>query len=167
MEESGKPTILCPEDVVAFEDFAFVCEYASRCNGKMEKLPFDGYFYCKHRGSSSTGTYTAREICHALQPVLAVGERMGAGFTAHKLQYAFRFLAFWYEEALRSSRDNFLPDSENWRICMEELERYADIFMSAPNVSLYKKAAMWIVRKHPSIGWVLANTLGRLIIGSL
>ena len=50
---------------------------------------------------------------------------------------------------------------------MEELERYADIFMSAPNVSLYKKAAMWIVRKHPSIGWVLANTLGRLIIGSL
>ena len=96
MGEEGKPTIFCPEDVVAFEDFAFVCEYASRCSGRMEKLPFDGYFYCKHKGSSSTGIYTAREIRHALQPVLAVGEKMGAGFTAHKLQYAFRFMAFWY-----------------------------------------------------------------------
>lgn len=166
MGEEGKPTIFCPEDVVAFEDFAFVCEYASRCSGRMEKLPFDGYFYCKHKGSSSTGIYTAREIRHALQPVLAVGEKMGAGFTAHKLQYAFRFMAFWYEEALRSTREDFFPDSDNWKICMKELERYADIFMKASNVSSYKKAAMWIARKHPVIGRILAKSLGKLLIRS-
>lgn len=167
MGERGETPLLCPEDVVAFEDFAFVCEYASRCNGWIEKLPFDGYFYCRRKGSSSTGIYTAGEISHALQPVLAVGERMGTGFTAHKLQYAFRFMAFWYEEALRSGRGEFSPGSENWRICMGELERYADIFMKAPNVSLYKKAAMQIVRKHPAIGRILAKTLGKLIIYGL
>lgn len=166
MGVEGEPVLLCPEDVVAFEDFAFVCQYVSRCNSFIEKLDFDGYFYCKHKGSLSTGIYTAREIRHALQPVLAVGEKMGAGFTAHKLQYAFRFMAFWYEEALRSTREDFFPDSDNWKICMKELERYADIFMKASNVSSYKKAAMWIARKHPVIGRILAKSLGKLLIRS-
>lgn len=162
--ESGKTMVFCPEDVVAFEDFAFVCEYASRCNGWIEKLPFDGYFYCKHEGSSSTGIYTAEEIRHALEPILAAGEEIHApAFTSHKLIYAFLHMEFWYKEAFRSSRRDFSPDSENWRIYMREMERYADIFMDAPNVPLYKKSAMWMARKHPGMGWILAKTLGRLV----
>lgn len=164
MGESGKTMVSCPENVVTFEDFAFVCEYASRCNGWIEKLPFDGYFYCKHEGSSSTGIYTAKEICHALQPILAVGEKLhDPAFISHKLLYAFLHMEFWYKEAFRSSRHDFSKDSENWRVYMREMERYADIFMNSPNVSLYKKTAMWMVRKHPGMGRILAKTWGRLV----
>ena len=46
---------------------------------------------------------------------------------------------------------------------MQELERYADIYMSAPNVALYRKIAMWVVRKHQGIGWLLAKTVGKLV----
>ncbi|MCI9589778.1 MAG: glycosyltransferase family 2 protein [Lachnospiraceae bacterium] len=165
--QGGKPEIFCPEDVVAFEDFAFICEYAGRCRGFVERLDFDGYFYCKHEGSSSTRIYTAREICYALQPILAIGEKFCApGFSSHKLLYTFLFIDYWYKEALRSSRHDFSPDSENWRICMEELERYEDVFMNSRKVSLYRKTAMWIIRRHPGLGWIVAKTWGRLIIGT-
>lgn len=162
MDTEGKPTIFCPEDVVGFEDFAFICEYVSRCNGFIERIPYYGYFYCKHKGSLSTKRYTAEQLSYALQPVLAIGEKMNdMNFNAHKLQYSFRFMAYWYVEALRSSKNDFSPNCKNWKICMRELERYADIFMKAPNVAIYKKIAMWMVRRHPGIGWILAKTIGR------
>ena len=161
--EAGE-ALFCPEDVVAFEDFAFVCKYVSRCRGFGEVLPFQGYFYCKHKKSLTARRYTAKEIRYALQPILAVGEGMKTPqFIAHKLQYAFKLMEFWYREASRSNRFDFSPDCENWTICMQELERYADIYMSAPNVALYKKAAMWVARKHQGIGWLLAKTVGRLV----
>lgn len=161
--EAGE-TLSCPEEVGAFEDFAFVCEYVSRCRGFVEVLPFQGYFYCKHKGSLTTQRYTAKEICYALQPILAVGEGMkNPQFIAHKLQYAFMCMEFWYREASRCNRSDFSPDCENWTIYMQELERYADIYMSAPNVALYRKIAMWVVRKHQGIGWLLAKTVGKLV----
>ncbi len=157
--------LICPESVVAFEDFAFICQYVSRCNSFVERLDFDGYFYCKHKESLSNRIYTAREFCHSLEPIMTVGEQIqNPKFVSHKLIYAFLVMEFWYKEALRSKKYDFSPDSENWKICMKELERYADIFMKASNVSSYKKAAMWIARKHPVIGRILAKSLGKLII---
>lgn len=165
MDTEGKPTIFCPEDIVEFEDFAFICEYVHHCNNFVERLPYCGYYYCKRRGSLSRKRYTAEEISYALQPILAIGEKMNdTNFIAHKLQYAFRFMAFWYEEALYSNKHDFSPSCKNWRICMQELERYANVFMNSSNVAVYKKIAMWIVRKHPGIGWILSKTVGRLII---
>jgi len=161
--EAGE-ALFCPEDVAVFEDFAFICEYVSRCRGFVEVLPFQGYFYCKHKESLTTRKYTAKEIRGALQPILAVGEGMKKPqFIAHKLQYAFMFMEFWYKEASRSNRFDFSPDCENWTIYMQELERYADIYMNAPNVALHKKIAMWAVRKHQGIGRLLAKTAGRLV----
>lgn len=161
--EAGE-ALFCPEDVVAFEDFAFVCKYVSRCRGFVEVLPFQGYFYCKHKKSLTARRYTAKEIRYTLQPILAVGEGMkNSQFIAHKLQYAFMCMEFWYREASRCNRSDFSPDCENWTIYMQELERYADIYMSAPNVALYRKIAMWVVRKHQGIGWLLAKTAGRLV----
>lgn len=153
--EAGE-ALFCPEDVVAFEDFAFVCKYVSRCRRFVEVLPFQGYFYCKHKKSLTARRYTAKEIRYTLQPILAVGEGMkNSQFIAHKLQYAFMCMEFWYREASRCNRSDFSPDCENWTIYMQELERYADIYMSAPNVALYRKIAMWVVRKHQGIGWLL------------
>ena len=50
---------------------------------------------------------------------------------------------------------------------MEELERYADLFMSAGNVSCYKKIAMWIVRKHAGLGRILVKIAGRLLFSNV
>lgn len=167
VDMEGRPKFFCPEDVVEFEDFAFICEYVSRCQGFIEVLPFRGYFYCKRKGSLTAKKYTVEEICHALEPILSVGERMNqVNFNAHKLQYAFRLMAFWYEEAFQSSRQDFVSDSENWIRCRREIERYADIYMKASNVALYRKGAMWIARKCPDIGWLLAKTAGRVIFRS-
>lgn len=47
---------------------------------------------------------------------------------------------------------------------MRELERYADIYMEAPEVALHRKAAMWIVRNQPGAGRLLAKTAGRFIL---
>lgn len=164
MDADGKPGLLCPENTVAFEDFSFICEYISRCNGFMEILPFYGYFYCKHDASLTSKRYSVEKLCYALQPMLTVGERIGdTDFVAHKLQYAFLIMEFWYKEVLRSSKYKFSPKCESWRIYMQELERYADIYMNASNVALYKKMAMWIVRKHPEAGRFLAKTAGRFV----
>lgn len=165
INEDGESGIFFPEDVVAFEDFAFICEYISRCNGLIEVLPFRGYLYCNRAGSSTAKMHTAKEIRYALQPVLDAGKRINdTKFIAHKLQYAFRFMALWYENAARSSWQDFFGDCENRKICMQELERYADIYMGAREVALYKKTAMWIIRKYPKAGWILAKTAGKLII---
>ncbi len=165
MDAEGNPVILCPEDVVAFEDFAFVCKYISYCNGFMEIVPFRGYFYCKHERSSSTNRYTVKEICYALKPIMDVGNRIKSeDFVAHKLQYAFRFMVYWYEESMRGNKDDFSPACEDWKVCMRELERYVGFYMSAPNVAVYKKIAMWIVRKHPHAGRALTNAISRLLL---
>ena len=165
IDERGELLISCPEKTAAFEDFAFVCRYLSRCNGIWDVLPFYGYFYCKHKGSLTCGRWSAQELSYALHPVLAAGESLeDSGFICHKLQYAFRFMAFWYVEACRSSKREFSPHCENWRICMRELERYADIYMEAPEVALHRKAAMWIVRNQPGVGRLLAKTAGRFIL---
>lgn len=159
-----KPALLCPEDVVAFEDFIFICEYISRCNGFMEFLPFYGYFYCKHNGSSTSKEHNIKELCYALQSILDIGERIDdTGFTAHKIQYAFLIMEFWYKEALKRNRGDFNSNCENWKIYMREIERYATVYMKAPNVTLYKKMAMWIVRNYPEVGRLLAKTAGRLV----
>lgn len=163
--KAGELFISFPEDVTSFEDFAFVCEYLLCCNGVLEVLPFHGYCYCKHLGSLTTKVHPVEELYQALQPILRVGEAIdNEHFTAHKLQYAFRFMAFWYEEAFRCSRQGFSEKSESWKLCMRELERYADIFMKAPNVLPYKKLAMWIARRHPNLGRLLAKTVGRIIL---
>jgi hypothetical protein len=47
---------------------------------------------------------------------------------------------------------------------MKEMERYVDIYMNSDKVSWYKKLAMWIVRKHPDLGRLLAKTVGRKIL---
>lgn len=164
MDAGGKPALLCPEDIVAFEDFAFILEYISRCSGFMEVFPFYGYFYCKRKGSTTGISRTAKELCYALQPVLDAGDRVDdANFVAHKLLYVFLMMEFWYKEALKSSRHEFSPQCEDWRVYMRELERYADVYMNASSVALYKKLAMWVVRKHPEMGWFLAKTAGRLV----
>lgn len=153
------------EDVTNFEDFAFVCEYLRSCTGFLEVLPFHGYFYCKHPGSFTSTALSVEELYQDLQLILRVGEAVNDGhFTAHKIQYAFRFMAFWYEEILRCSRKEFSQESESWKICMRELERYADIYMKAPNVPPHRKLAMWMARKHPKLGWLLAKTVGRVIL---
>lgn len=165
LNNAGELLISFPEDVTNFEDFAFVCEYLCGCTGFLEVLPFHGYFYCKRPGSLTTKTHPVEELCQALQPILRVGETISDEyFTAHKIQYAFRFMAFWYEETLRCSRKEFSRESESWKSCMRELERYADIYMKAPNVLPHRKLAMWIVRKHPKLGWLLAKTVGRIIL---
>ncbi len=165
MGMGGELAVFCPENVAAFEDFAFICQYVYRCNGTMEKLDFIGYYYCRRKGSSSTRVYTARELCHALEPILTVGNQVrNINFESHKLLYAFMFMEFWYKEAFRSKGHSFSPNSENWRIGMKELERYADVFMKASAVAFHKKAAMWIVRKHPNVGWILAKMFGKLSI---
>ncbi len=165
MDEEGELSVSCPENVVAFEDFAFICRYLSRCDGLWEVLPFYGYFYCRRKGSLSSQAWSARELSDALQPILAVGEMTGKeAFDSHKLQYAFRFMAHWYEEAFRCRRQDFLVDSDERKICMQELERYADIYMKSSKVSRYRKAAMWIVRRHPKTGFFLAKTVGRLLL---
>ncbi len=165
MNEKGKPEIFFPEDVVAFEDFAFICKYINRCKGLIEALPFRGYLYCSHPDSSATKRHTAKEISYALKPILNIGEMMDdTDFIAHKLQYTFRFMAFWYERAIQDSRYDFSPDSEDWKVCIGELEQYADIYMKASNVAIYKKIAMWIVRKHPCMGMILSRTIGKLVI---
>ena len=103
-----------------------------------------------------------------MQLIFEIGEQAGDGkLTAHKLQYAFRFMAFWYKEALRCEKKDFLPSCESWKICMEEVERYANLFVSARNVSYFKKMAMQIARKHAELGRILAKIFGRLLLGSL
>lgn len=163
--KAGELLLSFPEDVTNFEDFAFVCEYLRSCTGFLEALPFHGYFYCKRPGSFTSTALSVEELCQDLQPILRVGEAIKDDhFTAHKIQYAFRFMAFWYEETFRCSRKEFSQESESWKICMRELERYVDIYMEAPNVSPHRKLAMWIVRKHPNLGWLLAKTVGRVIL---
>ena len=151
--------------MTSFEDFVFICRYLSQCDGYMEILPFYGAFYCKHAGSLTKEGYTVYDLRRAMQLILEIGEQAGGGkLTAHKLQYAFRFMAFWYKEALRCARKDFSPDCESWKICVEEIERYADIFMSAGNVSFYKKMAMQVVRKHRALGRILAKTIGKFLL---
>lgn len=163
--KAGKRLISFPEDITNFEDFAFVCEYLLRCDGVLEVLPFHGYFYCKHPGSLTTKLYSVEELYQALQPILRVGEAVhDEHFIAHKLQYAFRFMAFWYEETHRLRKRDFSKKSKSWKFCMRELERYVDIYMKASNVLPHRKFAMWIVRKHPNLGWLLAKTVGRVIL---
>lgn len=131
----------------------------------MTVIPFYGVFYCRRSGSLSKKVHTVYELRRAMQFILEIGEQAGDGtLTAHKLQYAFRFMAFWYEEALRCEKKEFSPNCESWKVCMEELERYADVFMSARNVSFYKKVAMQIVRKHAGLGRVLVKIAGRLMV---
>lgn len=165
MDEQGKLLVDFPEELVGFEDFVFICRYLSRCDGHMEVLPFYGAFYCKHEGSLTSQIHTVYELCQAMRWILRIGDQAGGEEgIAHKLQYAFRFMAFWYEEALRCKRADFSPGCESWKICMEELERYADMFMASQKVAGYQKAAMWIVRKNPEFGRLLAKTIGRVIL---
>lgn len=164
LNEKNELNLFFPEDVVVFEDFVFVCEYISRCHGFMERLPFYGEFYCKHEGSLTTKRYTAKEFCHALQPILDIGEGLrDTSFIAHKLLYTFLVMEFWYKEACRSRIGEFTPNSENWKFCIQEMERYIDIYMRASNVALLKKMAILIARKYPSMGWLLAKTIGKVI----
>ena len=161
MDKAGKLLVSCPEDMAVYEDFAFICEYISRCSGQMEVIPFRGYLYCKHRGSLTDRAYAVQEIQYALKPILAIGEKLNdSTFIAHKLQYAFRFMAFWYEQAYRYSKEQFSPGVESWEICMQELEKYADVFLLAPNVAFHRKVAMWVIRKHPNAGRWLARIAG-------
>lgn len=165
IDEAGGLRISFQEDVTNFEDFIFICEYLYNCTGFLEVLPFHGYFYCKHPGSLTTQIHSVEELCQALQPILRIGEALNdKHFIAHKIQYAFRFMAFWYEEAHRLRRRDFSKKSESWKFCIRELERYADIYMKASNVLPHRKLAMWIVRKHPNLGWLLAKTVGRVIL---
>lgn len=165
VDRQGKLLVAFPEELMGFEDFVFICRYLSRCDGFMEVLPFYGTLYCKREGSLTSQTRTVYELCQAMQWILQTGEQAGAGkVTAHKLQYAFRFMAFWYEEALRCKKKDFSPGCESWKICMEELERYADMFMASGKTLGYQKAAMWIVRKNPEFGRLLAKTIGRVIL---
>lgn len=161
IDGNGKLLVSCPEDVSIYEDFAFICEYISRCSGQMEVIPFRGYLHCKHRGSLTDRAYAVQEIQYALKPILAIGEKLNdSTFIAHKLQYAFRFMAFWYEQAYRYSKEQFSPGVESWEICMQELEKYADVFLLAPNVAFHRKVAMWVIRKHPNAGRWLARIAG-------
>lgn len=164
-DEIGGLLVSFPEEAINFEDFTFICEYLQHCDGFLEVLPFRGYLYCKHQDSLSARAYSAEELYQDLQPILRVGEQIDDGhFEAHKLQYAFRFMAFWYEETYRCSRKEFSKGCESWKMCMRELERYAEIYMKAPNVMPHRKLAMWIVRNHPNLGWFLAKTIGSVIL---
>lgn len=164
IDQKGKLSVACHEDVAGFEDFAFICEYLKRCDGIWEVLPFHGYFYCRREGSQAHRQWSAEELCHALQPILAVGIGMNdENFVSHKLQYTFRFMAFWYERAYRCSRRAFTPDCIDWKICMRELDRFADVYMKSSEVVWYRKLAVLIVRKHRCIGWLLAKTIGRIM----
>lgn len=163
IDKDGKLLVSCPEDVVAFEDFVFICRYLSFCDGIWERLPFYGYYYCKHAGSASSKRWSVEEISHALEPILTIGEGTNdAAFAAHKLQYAFRFLALWYEEAFHQKKRDLLADCAVRKKCVQELEKYADVYMDAANVSWQRKLAMWIAREHPMAGWWLAKIIGRL-----
>lgn len=162
--EEGKLSVFCPEDVAGFEDFAFVCEYLKQCNDIWEVLPFHGYFYCRRKGSQTYREWSAEELSHALQPVLAVGMGMhDENFISHKLQYTFRFMAFWYERACRCSGHTFTPDCIDWKVCMRELNRFADVYMKSSDVAWYRKLAVRIVRRHTKTGWLLAKTIGRIV----
>lgn len=164
VDECGGLRICFPENVSDFEDFAFVCKYICLCNRSLEVQPFHGVYYCKHKGSLTTKTYTARELHQSLQPILDIGKQIDKDdFVSWKYQYAFRFVAFWYEEAFRCKKEDFTTECQNRIICQQEMERYASIFMSSSKVALYKKIAMWIARKCPNIGWMLAKTVGRMI----
>lgn len=163
LDEDGNLLVEFPEEIHEFEDFVFVCRYISRCKGFLEVIPFYGTMYCKRAGSLTAKARTVEELRYAMQLILDIGERAGGGrLTAHKLQYAFRFMAFWYKEALRCGRKDFSPGCESWKVCMEELERYAKVFMSAGNVPRYQKLAMHIVRKHPGAGRILIKAAGKL-----
>lgn len=163
IDGTGELLVTCPENVPVYEDFAFICEYISHCTGKIEMVPFRGYFYCKRRGSLTDRTYSVPEMRNALDPIFNVGERMNDDtFIAHKLQYAFRFMAFWYEKAFLRSNGDFSPDTAVWKECREEIEKFADVYMKAPNVAFHRKIAMWIARKHPKLGLLLAKAAGKL-----
>ena len=162
IDKNGKLLVSCPENTAAFEDFAFICRYLNQCNGIWERLPFYGYHYCKHEESLTSKRWSPQELSHALEPVLAIGEGMGdPGFISHKLQYAFRFLALWYEEAFRQGKWDSFQEWTGREICEKELEKYADIYMDAPDVSWCRKLAMWIVREYPRAGWHLAKAMGQ------
>ncbi len=164
IDQEGQILVACPEDTVCFEDFSFICEYLSRCNGSWEALPFQGYLYCRHDGSRSYEKWSAMELSHALQPMMAVGNRMDdENFISHKLQYTFRFMALWYEWAFRSGGRIFTPECSDRKICMRELERFVDLYMKSADVVWYRKLAVWIVRKHSCLGWVLARTVGWMV----
>ena len=165
LDEQGLLLIDFPEELVDFEDFAFICRYLCKCDGFFEVIPFYGVFYCKHAGSLTTEIHTVYEIRQAIQLILEIGEKVNNDdLIAHKLQYTFRFMAFWYKEARRCKREEFSPNCDSWKVCMKEMERYVDIYMNSDKVSWYKKLAMWIVRKHPDLGRLLAKTVGRKIL---
>ena len=165
LDKHGKLLIEFPEELDDFEDFVFVCKYISMCDGFMEVIPFYGVHYCKCKGSLTTEIHTVYELRHAMQMIFEIGEEVSGGeLIEHKLQYTFRFMAFWYKEALRCDKKDFMPNCESWKVCMEELDRYADIFMTGKNVSGYKKVAMQIVRKYPRLGRLLAKTIGRFLL---
>lgn len=164
IDKAGKLLVACPEDVSGFEDFAFICAYLMQCNGIWEILPFHGYYYCRHERSQTYREWSAEELSHALKPILDVGMRMNdEKFISHKLQYTFRFMAFWYERAYHSSRSVFTPECMDWKVCMRELERFADAYMRSSDVVWYRKLAVQIVRKHGDIGWLLAKIFGRIV----
>lgn len=168
LNEQGELLVKFPEEIDDFEDFVFISRYLSRCEGIMEVIPFYGALYCKRAGSLTTEIHTIHELCQAMHLILEIGEQTGnKELTAHKLQYAFRFVAFWYKEALRCKKKDFSPDCESWKICMEEIERFADLFISAKNVSCYKKIAMQIIRKHAELGRILVKIVGRLIFNNV
>lgn len=164
MDEQGTLYVCFPEDVFDFEDFAFVCRYVCRCSRIMEVQPFHGVYYCKHEGSLTTKKHTAEELCQSLQPILDIGKRVDCDdFISWKYQYTFRFIVFWYERALLSRRKEFTSECEDCKICLREMERYASIFMMSSKVTLYKKAAMWIIRRCPGFGYLLAKTIGKVV----
>lgn len=164
IDKQGKLQICFPENVFAFEDFAFVCRYLYNCDHFLEVEPFHGVFYCKHKGRLTTKIRTAKELYQSLQPILDIGKQVGDNdFISWKYQYTFRFIVFWYERALLCRRKEFTPECEDSKICLREMERYASVFMMSSEVSLYRKAAMWIIRKCPDFGWLLAKTIGKVV----
>lgn len=164
MDDQGMLQICFPENVFAFEDFAFVCRYICRCNRSLEVQPFYGAYYCRHKGRLTTKIGTSKELYQSLQPILDIGKQMDdSNFVSWKYQYTFRYIVFWYEKASQSRKREFRPESENREICRREMERYASAFLTSARVSLYRKAAMWMIRICPVIGWLLARTVGRVI----
>ncbi len=164
IDEQGALQISFPENVSSFEDFAFVCRYICRCKRFLEVLPFHGVFYCKRQGSLTTRKYSAKELYQSLQPILEIEKLVdNVDFISHRFQYTFRFTAFWYEQAFRSRRPEFTPECENRKICLQEMERYGKEFMLSSRVALYRKAAMWIARRCPFLGWLLAKSFGKVV----
>ena len=47
---------------------------------------------------------------------------------------------------------------------MREMERYAGVYLLAPNVSLMKKLALLIAWKMPGLGWILVKVLGGVVL---